>query len=59
MPQRDEAEHVLGSLLHRWAARLCPKFGGEASGARYFYCLAALAPSKELSSSVITARIPS
>jgi hypothetical protein len=58
MPQRDEAEHALGSFLHRWAALLAPKSGGS-EHARSFYCLAALLLSKALSSSVITLRIPS
>jgi hypothetical protein len=58
MPRSDEAEHLLCSLLHRWTCAPLPQ-SGEAKRARYFYCLAALTPSKELSSSVITARIPS
>jgi hypothetical protein len=58
MPQRDEGEHVSGSLLHRWAALPCPQSGGR-EHALYFYCLAALLLSKALSSSVITPRMPS
>jgi hypothetical protein len=58
MPQRDEAEHVLGSLLHRWTALPCTQ-SGASERSRSFYRLAALLLSKELSSSVITPRIPS